>query len=846
MKTKKKILHLSILAILFTSSPSLVRAATFCGDRSQVTYGGDSVLSGELTADECFEVGAWVEGNPDDYIGIAKNLTMLSGSKLSVLGLFEDSQIQGGAEVWIDKNTHIAWDGYHSGFPATGSRIDIKSGGLIRVLDGGTLKDSVLNGGTVYVSNNGQADDPGKSENNTVNSGGKLYIYSGGQSSGTQINSGGYEYVQQDGYSLNTQINDGGSQMLRSGGFADSSVIQDGGFQQLHQKGFADNTLVNTGARQYIVDDSKATNTLVDGGEQYIFRQNDTAAAGIAESTQIKNGGAQILKSGGQAIDTQLWNNSTQSIFSGSSATGTTLYDSAKSWLAAGAQTLGTTTVNDRAQLQLTAGAQDKQAADAGAYAENVILSGPDSSLLVITGDNGNTAFTGSLSGQGQVRFVAPVTAGYSHLMIDTLSGSQTFHMNTAIAEQHGDYLTINTGSGEHALNIQDSGSEITRPDESRLDLVTDKSGNSKFNLGALDGSNINAVDGGTYMYSLYQREDQNGKIWYLAAQKEDPQTPVPPVIPPVVPPVVPDDKTTPATDAVLSLASAPQLIFNHELDNLRLRRGELRNNQGNAGVWMRLTGDRTRANTGHTRFKLNQGGVELGADTPVDLAQGQLWLGVFTGYNNATLKHQRGGDSKIDSITAGGYATWFDGNGWYIDGVLKYNHFNNKLRATSTNHSSIKGDYSQNAYGTAAETGYSFTLPQAFWAEPYARLTYMRADSGTVSLNNNMQAKLDAQQSLQSELGLHLGKDFVLSNQVELSPYTKLAWQHEFISNNQVTINQRNTFDTDFSGDSLKAGGGITIRFTPQVQAFAEIDYRNGDKTESPLSGNIGVRYNF
>ena len=819
MKTKKKILPLSILAILFTAAPSLVRADTFCGDRKQVAYGGDSVLSGELTADQCFEVGAKVEGTPDDYIGIAKNLTMLSGSKLSVLGLFEDSQVQGGAEVWIDKDKHIAESGYHSGFPATGSRIDIQSGGLIRVLEGGTLKDSVLNGGKVYVSNTGTEKDPGKSENNTVNNDGKLYIYLGGQSSGTQINNGGYEYVQQDGHSLNTQINDGG-------------------FQQLHQKGFADNTLVNTGGRQYVVDDSKATNTTVDGGEQYIFRQNNIAAAGIAESTQIKNGGAQILKSGGQAIDTQLWNNSTQSIFSGSSATGTTLYDSAKSWLAAGAQALGAIIVNDSAQLQLTAGAEDRQAANAGAYAENVILSGADSTLMVITGDSGNTAFASSLSGQGQVRFVAPVTAGYSHLMIDTLSGNQTFHMNTAIAEQRGDYLTVNTGSGEHALNIQDSGAEITRPDESRLDLVTDKSGNAKFNLGAFGGTNINAVDGGTYMYSLYQREDQNGKIWYLAAQKDDPQTPVPPV--------VPDDKTTPATDAVLSLASAPQLIFNHELDNLRLRRGELRNNQGDAGVWMRLTGDKTRANTGHTRFKLNQGGVELGADTPVDLAQGQLWLGVFTGYNNATLKHQRGGDSKIDSITAGGYATWFDGNGWYIDGVLKYNHFNNKLRATSTNHSSIKGDYSQNAYGTAVETGYSFTLPQALWAEPYARLTYMRADSGTVGLNNNMQAKLDAQQSLQSELGLHLGKDFVLSNQVELSPYTKLAWQHEFISNNQVTINQRNTFDTDFSGNSLKAGGGITIRFTPQIQAFAEIDYRNGDKTESPLSGNIGVRYNF
>lgn len=346
-------------------------------------------------------------------------------------------------------------------------------------------------------------------------------------------------------------------------------------------------------------------------------------------------------------------------------------------------------------------------------------------------------------------------------------------------------------------------------------------------------------------MYSLYERDEQDGKIWYLAAPKDDstgePGEPEKPV-----PPVVPDDKTTPSTDAMLSMAAAPQLIFNHELDNLRFRRGELRDNQGDAGVWVRLTGDRTRAGTGHTHFKLNQAGFELGADKSVPLENGKLWLGVFTGYNDVKLKHQRGGESSIDSITAGGYATWLSDNGWYIDGVLKYNHFNNELRAVSTNRSSIRGDYSQNAYGASAEAGYSFDLPEAFWAEPYARLSYMRADSKSVHLNNNMQAKFDAQQSLQSELGLHAGKDFTLNNQVIITPYATLAWQHEFISNNDVTINQRNTFDTDFSGDSLKAGGGLTVRFTPQIQAYAEIDYRNGDKTESPVHGNIGVRYNF
>ena len=150
---------------------------------------------------------------------------------------------------------------------------------------------------------------------------------------------------------------------------------------------------------------------------------------------------------------------------------------------------------------------------------------------MVITGDTGmplcrfaQRTGSGPVCCTGQRR--------YSHLIIENLSGSQTFYMNTAIAEQQGDYLTIRNSSGDHALNIQDSGVEITRPDESRLDLITDESSNAQFRLSALDGTNIDAVDGGTYMYSLYQRDEQDGKIWYLAAQKDEPGEPEKPVPP--------------------------------------------------------------------------------------------------------------------------------------------------------------------------------------------------------------------------------------------------------------------------------------------------------------------------
>ncbi|MBT0318407.1 AIDA repeat-containing protein, partial [Morganella morganii subsp. morganii] len=311
MMKKIKVLHL-LLFFNFFFIPSWGIAASFCGDRTNVTYGGNEALNGEtLSSTDCYEVGAGISGGTD-YYGTASNLTLLNGSKLSVLGLFEDSQVQGGAEVWIGKVANIVVNGYVPNAPATGSNVDIQSGGLIWVLNGGTLKDSVLNGGTVYVSNTGKADDPGQSVNNTVNSGGKLFIYRGGESTGTLVNDGGYEYVQEDGKSFNSVVNNGGFQIIRNDGLSDGTIIHSGGLQQLHKKGFADNTLVNAGAQQYVVDDSKATNTTVDGGQQYIFSQNASAAAGIAEFNLVKNGGAQIIKGGGQAINNELYDTAVQ------------------------------------------------------------------------------------------------------------------------------------------------------------------------------------------------------------------------------------------------------------------------------------------------------------------------------------------------------------------------------------------------------------------------------------------------------------------------------------------------------------------------------------------------------
>lgn len=872
MKLNTQLTTLAFLTAISLSHSSL--AATFCGSRTSVSYGGSATVTGDLDANRCLEIGAWDYGGVNGYAGMATNVNMLSGSLMSVLGFMEDSVVNSGAEVYITQVSKIANGGFDSTAPATASNITIYSGGLARVYDGGTLIDSHLEGGTAYVSNVGNTGVTGKAIDNNVSNGGKLFVYEGGSSSGTVINPGGYEYAQQSGVSSNAQIN-GGNQYVTLSGIANGATVNEEGRQYVYNSGVVNDTTLNSGGIQYL----------------FINGSDTSAIAGVANNTTLYGTGAQVIQQGGTANIVTMNDNAVQTIYAGSSANNVTLNDaaiqsvygnataenitindSAKSWLANGATMTGATQVNERGQLQLST------SADGGAVAENVMLNGSDSTLLIIANSSdSDVATVGTLSGDGNVRYYAgsEVTSGaaiYSRLNVDSLSGNLHFYFNTSLEGGKGDYLNITTGNGNHQVSVADSGAEIAEPDRRSLDLITDASGGANFSLATLTGTHINAVDGGTYMYSLYERDEGTGKIWYLAAEKEpedvvtqpggetpDPTEPEPepgeetpaPVDPTPqpgeeIPSVTETLKTTPATDAVLSMSVAPVVMFKNEMQNLRFRQGLSEKTEGDNGAWVRFTGGNTRIDSDHTDFKLEQSGIELGVDRIITTGNAKTRVGLFSGYNSGKVKHARGGVSRIDSLSVGAQATWFHNDGWYVDGIVKYNHFDNALNAVSTNGSGISADYNQHALGAAVEVGRSIALQNHFWLEPYAKIAAIQVQGQDIKLNNGMKGRIGDQDSLSTETGFNLGRTFLLNKGTTITPYFKAAWVHEYVDNNSTTINERNTFTTNLSGDMGKAGIGINASFNKELTLFAEVDYAKGNKQEDPVQANLGFRYSF
>ncbi|MEI2265951.1 autotransporter outer membrane beta-barrel domain-containing protein [Erwinia sp. CGal63] len=421
-------------------------------------------------------------------------------------------------------------------------------------------------------------------------------------------------------------------------------------------------------------------------------------------------------------------------------------------------------------------------------------------------------------------------------LTIESLTGAGLFGLNTNLQTMQGDRLNITKDLyGTFLLRIANSGTEPEDAD-AMLKVVQAPSNTALF---ALYGGK---VDAGVWQYDLVQK----GNDWYLANSNR-PNTPDVPDAPDApdhggTPPSQPS--LTPSANAVLNMAAAPVTIFNNELQNLRQRRGDGKSGE-EGGVWGRYIHQNARINSGISSWRLGQNGFELGGDKAVAVREGDLFVGVMASITHNSVRDDRGGNSQIDSYSAGAYASWFADSGLYIDAVVKANRFNNRLHTQMSDGTAVSGGYNQNGLGGALESGWHIALADNYWAEPFARLSAFRAGGKSVTLSNGMKAQIRQPSSLQAETGLQFGKRIQLEK-ASLNPYLKASVAHEFVKTGKVWLNDSWDFNEGAAATSGRYGAGIDIRLTKDASLFTEADYQKGRTIESPVTANLGFRLNF
>ncbi|HCO6305965.1 TPA: autotransporter outer membrane beta-barrel domain-containing protein [Escherichia coli] len=793
-------------------------------------------------------------------------------------------------------STTINRGGYQyvsSGGSATSTTIN--RGGYQYVYSGGSATSTTINsGGNQNVFSGGSA------TSTTINSGGFQNVYSGGSATSTTINSGGYQNVYSGGSATSTTINSGGYQNVHVNGNVTKTTITDGGILQVDVGGSASQVTQNSGGA--IVANTSAVLSGTNGKGTF------SIAGGSAVNMLLENGGLLTVLGGHDASDTTVGSDGTLSVQSGGVLRGTTtltdkgtlvgdvvtnegnlyfLNNSAATFAGTltgtgtltqeGGNTRFSGLLSQDGGITLQSGAamtMDALQANANVTTQSgTTLTLDNGSILTgsVTGDNtgagdmtvkgasvwhlGGDSTVGALTlDNGTVDFRPSATTRLTQafrpvsLVSESLSGNGTFRMNTDIASHTGDMLNVTgNASGNFVLDIRNTGLEPVSAG-TPLQVVHTGSGDAAFSL------NGGKVDAGTWEYYL----NKENTDWYLKADSSQPGTDNPGTDNPGTDnpgtdnpgtdnPVPPVRHTTKSADAVLDMATAPVYVFNSELQSLRFRHGDvMQNTRSPGGVWGRYTGSDTRINGGAgSGYSLTQSGMETGGDTVFDLNDSRLAVGAFVSCTDNSISHNRGGSSTVGSTGGGLYATWFNNDGYYVDGVVKVNRFRNELRTWMSDGTAVKGDYHQNGFGGSLEAGRTFSLNENTWIQPYLRSTAFRAESKDISLDNGMKAKAGTTKSLQGEVGVNLGMNLDVAGTV-VRPYLTTAVSHEFSDNNKVRINDSYNFTNDISGTTGKYGAGVSAQLTANAGVWAEASYQNGENTESPVTGSVGFRINF
>ncbi|MCW8274995.1 autotransporter outer membrane beta-barrel domain-containing protein [Pseudomonas sp. PCH199] len=424
----------------------------------------------------------------------------------------------------------------------------------------------------------------------------------------------------------------------------------------------------------------------------------------------------------------------------------------------------------------------------------------------------GNASIGNLSMNGGSIQFGSPTE--FYKLSVANLSGNGTFLMDADFSTGQVDTLEVTgNATGNHKVVMGSSGADPTGL--SSIPVIHIASGDAQFSL--LNGP----VDLGAFSYDLIQ---QGNNDWYLNTASR--------VI-------------SPGTQSVLALFNTAPTVWYGELSTLRSRMGEVRMDEGKSGGWVRAYGNKynVSASSG-VAYQQTQQGLSFGADAPLPIGDGRWLAGVFGGYSKSDLDIGRGTNGTVDSYSIGAYTTWLHEGGYYFDGVLKFNHFENESDVQLSDGKKTKGNYDNNGIGASLEFGQHIALTDNYFIEPFSQLSGVIIQGQDYDLDNGLSADGDRTRSLLGKVGATAGRNFNVDGKV-VQPYVRAAYVHEFAKNNEVKVND-NAFNNDLSGSRGELGAGLAMSLAEKWHAHVDLDYSNGDKIEQPWGVNFGVRYSW
>ena len=251
-----------------------------------------------------------------------------------------------------------------------------------------------------------------------------------------------------------------------------------------------------------------------------------------------------------------------------------------------------------------------------------------------------------------------------------------------------------------------------------------------------------------------------------------------------------------------------------------------------------------------------------MGIQVGVDMYANESWkAGMYTSIldidsnvkGTKTGSDGKGGNIDDNAFYVGGYATWFSGDGMYVDNVLQYGNHKSRLAATGNNGSyTVRG----NTLTASTEVGKSFRLGASAWSlEPQAQLIYQYSDFDNSTLDGvtPTKVKMDTADSFTARLGVRLVADYD-TNHGKFQPYGRVnVWQglgskdKTHFSNAVATT----TLESSQQYSSTEVAAGLSWSIDRNLQVYGELgtQFSNGgskSQIEAPVNASIGFKKSF
>ncbi|VEH23601.1 autotransporter [Bordetella hinzii] len=270
-------------------------------------------------------------------------------------------------------------------------------------------------------------------------------------------------------------------------------------------------------------------------------------------------------------------------------------------------------------------------------------------------------------------------------------------------------------------------------------------------------------------------------------------------------------------------------LLLDAQMVGVQQRMGALRDG-GKGGLWATGGGTRLHADTDDTAaFKARMGYGAVGGDYGWRLGRGSLYLGLYGGTGQADIDDGASVSGKLKSRFVGGYLTYFEEDGWYVDLASQVGSLESEIRVDMPEIGrAYDNQDTHQAFTGSIETGYHFALRDDWFVEPQAQLLYEHS----------------SQHSVMGRLGVRAGRDLSVSEDGRLQPCLTLSYLAQLAQDDEVEYGGQSV-EAALPDGRWRVGAGVAFDRGGH-RAYADLRYGHGPDVSQETAVMVGYAYRF